>query len=66
MGFSLLAVSEGYSLVVVNVLLIPGASLFAEPELRGAWASAAVAPGLQSAGSAVELRGLSSRSTRGQ
>ena len=46
MGFSLVAVSGGYSLVVVNRLLVAVVSLVVEPRLQGsrAWASVVVAP----------------------
>ena len=45
MGFSLVAVSGGYSLVVVNRLLVAVVSLVVEPRLQGsrAWALVVVA-----------------------
>ena len=37
-GFSLVAASEGYSLIVVHRLLVVGASLVRQLGLSGAWA----------------------------
>ena len=48
MSISLVAVSRGYSPVVVHELLIVVASLVAEHELSGARASVAAARGLSS------------------
>ena len=45
-GFSLVAVSRGYSLVAVHGLFIAVASLVAEHRLLGVWASAVVVPRL--------------------
>ena len=45
-GFSLVAVSGGYSLVVVCGLLIAAASLVAEHGPWGTWASVTVVPRL--------------------
>ena len=56
-GFSLVARSRGYSLVLEFGLLIVLASLFAEHRLYTAWASAVAACGLSSCGSrALEHR----------
>ena len=57
-GFSLVAVSKGKSLVVVCRLLIVAASLVRKHRLQGAWASEAAVPGLQSSGSIVVVNGL--------
>ena len=57
--FSLVSVSEGYSLVAVCRLLIAVASLVAEHRLKGEQASVAVTPGLQSTASVVVPHGLS-------
>ena len=59
MGFSLVASSRSYSLVVVCGLLIAVASLVAEHRLYDERASVVAAPGLQSTGLAVMLHGLS-------
>ena len=45
-GFSLVAASRGYSLVVVHELLITMVSLVAEHRLYVTWASVVVAPRL--------------------
>ena len=58
-GFSLVAVSGGYSLAVVYRLVIAMASRVAEHGLQGEWASVAVARGLRSCVSGLQ----SSRST---
>ena len=56
-GFSLVASSRGYSVVMVCRLLIAVASLVAEHRLWGTRASAAEAPGLRSCSSqALEHR----------
>ena len=46
-GFSLVVVSRGYTLVAVSRLLIAVASLVAEHELSGTWASVLAAHGLR-------------------
>ena len=57
MGLSLVAVSGGYSLAAVLGLLISVAFLVPEHELKGAWASVAMAGGLRSCSSwALEHR----------
>ena len=57
MGFSLVGVSKGYSLVVVCRLLIVTASLVAQHRLQGLWASVIVAYRLSSCNSwALEHR----------
>ena len=59
-GFSLVAVSRGYSLAVVRELLTAVAtSLVAEQGLYGAWASVGAPPGLWSAGLIVVAYRLS-------
>ena len=45
MGFSLVVVNRGYSIVVVHELLILVASLVVEQGLKGARASVVVSPG---------------------
>ena len=50
-GFSLIATSRSYTLVVVHRLLIAVASLIAEHRLEGAWPSLAGARRLSSCGS---------------
>ena len=46
MGFPLIAVTGGYSLVAMHGLLITVVFLVAEHELQGWWASVVAAPGL--------------------
>ena len=46
-GFSLVVVSRGYTVVAVSRLLIAVASLVAEHELSGTWASVLAAHGLR-------------------
>ena len=72
LGFSLVAVSSGYSLVAVCQLLIAVVSLAAEHRLWGAWASVVAAhgfsrcgPELWSTGPGVEAHGLSCSVARG-
>ena len=50
-GFALVAVSRGYSVIVVQELLIVGAPLTVEHGLSGTWASVVAACGLSSASS---------------
>ena len=52
-GFSLVATSQGYSLVVVHRLLIAMGPLASGHRLSSAWASVVVAPGFWSTGSIV-------------
>ena len=56
-GFLLVAVSEGCSLVVAPATLILAASLVGEHMLCGGWAAALVVPGLESTGSVVVAHG---------
>ena len=52
-GFSLVATSKGYFLVVVHRLLIAVGSLASGHRLSSSWASVVVAPGFWSTGSIV-------------
>ena len=62
-GLSPVAMSRGYSLVVIHGLLIVVAFLAAEHRLHGEPASAAAARGLGSCGSRAPEGGLSSCGT---
>ena len=58
-AFSPVAVNRGCSLAAGRRLLLVAASLVAEHGHYGSWASAAVAPRLESTGSIVAVHGLS-------
>ena len=58
MGFSLVAVSGGYSLLQCSGFLIAVASLIAQHGLWGMWALEVEVPALQSTGSIVVVHGL--------